>query len=99
MPENNQPQGQQVQIKASDEVLQGKYSDLAQIGFTQNGEEFILDFLSLSGQQMVSRVILSPKHMKRLSQAIKENLERYERQFGTLEAGQGPDHKIGFRAE
>ena len=94
-------ESKQVQIKASDEVLRGVYSNMAQVGFTQNGEEFLLDFFNLVPPvpMGVARIIVSPPHFKRLLKAMQDNLERYERQYGTISLAVVPDQKIGFKTE
>jgi len=80
-----------MQITADNETRRGHYSNLALISHRK--EEFILDFLFLDpqtqkateGQAMLtSRVILNPGHMKRLYQAIGENIQRYEKNFGKI---------------
>lgn len=100
MAERN-PQGQQFQIKLPDDIAKGVYSNLAQIAFSSNGEEFALDFFNLLPPvpMAVARVIVTPGHMKRLAIAINENLKRYEEQFGQIKPSQAPEHKIGFRTE
>jgi len=92
---------QQVQIKATDEKLVGVSANMANIGHGGSGEEFVLDFLSVfpPGGQLVSRVMLSPSHMKRLTNAMHEQLKQYEEKFGTISLAVVPDHKIGFRTE
>jgi len=64
------------------EVHKGVYSNVAVLHHTQ--EEFMIDFLFRSpGQlQMVSRVILSPEHMKRFGKAVENNLKKYEQTYG-----------------
>ncbi len=83
----------QMQIAADNETRRGKYANLALISHRK--EEFVLDFLFLDPQTpggaskpgqafLASRVILSPGHMKRLYQAIGENIQRYEKNFGQI---------------
>lgn len=90
---------QQLQIKASDEALQGKYSNALQITHTK--EEVILDFFGLTppGGQLVSRVITSPSHAKRILAALTDNLKKYEAQFGPLAAADEPKGDFGFHVE
>lgn len=97
--ENQQNDKQQIQVKASDEVLRGVYSNMAQIGHT--GEEFVLDFINAAPPvgSLVSRVILSPSHAKRLISALQDNIKNYEKQFGTISLAVVPDQKIGFKTE
>src|SRR5581483_3921743 len=92
-------QNQQIQIKAGDEVLKGVYSNMAQIAHT--GEEFAIDFMNIlpPGGSLVSRVIVSPSHAKRLAAALNENIKRYEEKFGTISLAVVPDAKIGFKTE
>ena len=92
-------QGGQLQVKVSDENLKGAYANMVQIGHT--AEEFILDFMNLVPPAgiLVSRVIVSPSHAKRLAAALQENIKRYEGQFGTISLAVVPDRKIGFKTE
>lgn len=98
---NQQNKPQEVQLKISDEVLKGVYANMAQIGYTSSGEEFILDFINLVPPAGIvsSRVIVSPQHMKRILNALEDNLKRYEEAFGKIEAGQSPTPSLGFRTE
>ncbi len=92
-------QKRQLKIKARDEDIKGVYSNLMQILHTK--EEFILDFFLASPPEgiLVSRVIMSPAHVKRMIRALKENLERYERSFGKIDEAEGPEERIGFSVE
>lgn len=99
-PNNHQHQGQQLQIKANDEALKGRYANMAQISHTK--EEFILDFFLAHppAGQLLDRIILSPGHMKRLANALKENVEKYEKQFSKIEEAEAPKGgNIGFQSE
>ncbi|UCB47407.1 MAG: DUF3467 domain-containing protein, partial [Spirochaetota bacterium] len=46
-----------------------------------------------------ARVIISPGHMKRIMDAIKKNLEVYEKKFGKIKPAIEPAHDttIGFK--
>lgn len=103
-PQNqNTPQGggqpQQIQVKVSDKVLRGQYSNMAQVAHTS--EEFVLDFMTIlpPAGQLTSRVLLSPSHYKRFVRALQDNLQRYEEQFGTIQLAVVPDQKIGFKVD
>lgn len=95
---DQQPQ-QQIQIKADDKDLKGKYSNLMQITHTQ--EEFVLDFFFAVPPQgtLASRVILSPGHLKRMVAALQDNIEKYESKFGKIEKADSPQSSIGFSAQ
>jgi len=80
-----------MQIAADNETRRGHYSNLALISHRK--EEFIIDFLFIDPQTqnkqadqalLTSRVVLNPGHMKRLYQAIGENIQRYEKNFGNI---------------
>lgn len=87
---------QQIQLKASDETLQGRYANAIQISHTK--EEVVFDFLALMPPQgqLVSRLIVSPGHAKRFLAALQENLGKYEKQFGALSAEPAPKQDFGF---
>ena len=95
---DNQHQ-QKIQIKATDEALKGLYANMAQVA--HNPEEFVIDFMNVfpPAGSLLARVVLSPGHMKRLAQAMAENIKKYEEQFGEIKSVGQPDHKIGFRTE
>jgi hypothetical protein len=88
----NQPNGQppqQIQVNTADELSRGRFSNNILIAHTQ--EEFILDWMlnSPSGMHLVSRVIVTPGHMKRILGALSENLRRYEQTFGQVSLPEG----------
>ncbi|MCD6320976.1 DUF3467 domain-containing protein [Candidatus Bipolaricaulota bacterium] len=81
----------EMQVIAEPALRKGVYSNLVVVSHQK--EEFVLDFLFVDpraqgpkgGQALlVARVILSPGHMKRLHQAIGENIEKYEKNFGKI---------------
>ncbi len=96
--QQNQQQ-QQIQIKASDDDLKGRYSNTMFVAHTK--EEFILDFLLISqpNGELTSRVITSPGHVKRIYKALGENIKLYEDKFGKIQEAQGPESNIGFKPQ
>ena len=100
MAEQQQPTPGQMQIKADEKELQGLYSNLMMIH--HNVEEFTLNFIYIfpNGAQgkLLSSMIVSPGHAKRIWRALGENISRYEAQFGTIkEAPEGPTPpNVGF---
>lgn len=98
MTEQQQPQAPQIQIKTSDEILRGNYSNMANILHTK--EEFVLDFMNVFPPTgtLNARVIVSPGHFKRMLVAMTENLAKYESQFGSVAPSEAPSNKIGFEA-
>jgi len=79
-----------VNIKIGDEEQKGRYSNLLRIAHSR--EEFILDFINLVPPQGVvtARIITSPGHLKRILRALRENLERYEAAYGTIQEATDP---------
>lgn len=94
-----QQQQGQMQVKISDETLKGAYANMVQVAHTP--EEFVLDFMNLfpPAGSVVSRIFVSPAHMKRLVAAMQDNIKKYEEQFGAIKASEGPNHQFGFRTE
>lgn len=99
-PQQGQLPGQ-MQIKADEKELQGIYSNLMMIH--HNVEEFTLNFIYIfpNGAQgkLLSSVIVSPGHAKRIWRALGENIARYEAQFGTIKEtpeGQTTPPTVGF---
>jgi hypothetical protein len=101
--DEKQPQQQpgQMQIKAEEKELQGLYSNLMMIH--HNVEEFTLNFVYIfpNGTQgkLLSSMIVSPGHAKRIWRALGENISRYEAQFGTIKEAPepgGPIPTMGF---
>jgi hypothetical protein len=92
----------QVQIKADEREMQGVYSNLVMI--QHHAEEFTLNFVYVfpNGTQgkLMSSVIVSPGHAKRIWRALGENISRFEAQYGTIkegpEGGPLPAANIGF---
>src|SRR5713101_8199857 len=96
-----QPQPGQMQIKADEKELQGIYSNLMMIHHSV--EEFTLNFVYIfpNGTQgkLLSSVIVSPGHAKRIWRALGENLSRFEAQFGPIKEApetSGPPPTVGF---
>ena len=86
-----QGQGQapgQVQIKADEKELQGMYSNLVMI--QHHAEEFTLNFVyvfpNATQGKLLSSMIVSPGHAKRIWRALGENISRFE---ALLRADQG----------
>jgi hypothetical protein len=81
-----------LQVEIDETVARGIYTNLALI--THSETEFLLDFLFLQPQspktKVLTRLVTSPVHAKRLMWALKENLEKYEARHGAIPAGEAP---------
>src|SRR4029077_10377092 len=96
----SETQAPQVQIKADEKELVGQFSNLAMIH--HNGEEFTMHFIYVFPNaphgKLVSSVILSPGHAKRLWRALGANLTRFDAQFGHIRESPTPSTPptVGF---
>ena len=74
----------QIQIITGDEMARGRYSN--NMAVSHSPEEFIIEWLlnSPSGTHLVSRVIVSPGHMRRIIDALSDNMRKYEAKFGPV---------------
>lgn len=84
MVKSDQQQPQQIQVNTIDEISRGRYSNLMMIAHSP--DEFMIDWLlnSPNGTHLVSRIIVSPGHVKRIIEALTVNLQQYEEQFGEV---------------
>lgn len=87
----------QIKIKAKDDDLKGVYSNSMMVSHTK--EEFFLDFFNIFPPQgiLASRVIMSPRHLKKVIEVLQENMKKYEDKFGRVEASKEPESSIGFQ--
>jgi hypothetical protein len=91
------PQTIQLQIEIDPATAQGAFVNMAMVNHTDT--EFTLDLIYVQPQApkatVRSRVITTPKHMKRLLLAIQDNLARYESRFGVVDLGDAPSFPQG----
>ena len=73
-----------IQIATGDEMSRGRYSNMMLV--SHSAEEFIMEWLlnSPSGMHLVSRIIVSPGHVKRIIAALTENMNKHESRFGPV---------------
>lgn len=92
----NDNKEQKLDIELPSEVSAGVYSNLQLI--THSNTEFILDFIQIMPgvpkAQVRSRVILAPEHAKKLLGALRENIDKYEAQHGTISENEIPQQFI-----
>lgn len=90
MSDSDKPPEMQLQIQLDDNVANGQYANMALVNHAET--EFTLDFIYVQPQQprakVLSRIITSPKHMKRLMMAMQDNLAKFEAKFGPVEVGE-----------
>ena len=94
------PQQHEVKVNFPQELHGGVYSNNMVVAHTK--EEFIMDFMMIVPPvgAVASRVIISPGHMKRMINALQDNVKKYEAAFGTIQAAEEPTKgKIGFHTQ
>ena len=91
------PEQKKININISKEVANGSYNNLVLSSFTK--EEFVFDyaFLQPNSQQadVQSRIIMSPRNAKILSNILNTHINDYEKKFGPLDDPKGQS-KIKF---
>ncbi|GLR17222.1 DUF3467 domain-containing protein [Portibacter lacus] len=82
----NKPANNQVNIDLPEDIAEGTYANLAIISHSHS--EFVVDFVRLVPNvpkaKVKSRIIITPEHAKRLMKALSDNIDKYEKQFGTI---------------
>jgi hypothetical protein len=91
--------GNNIEVRMPDDMQAGVFANNMVISHTK--EEFVLDFMMVAPPTgtVTARVIVTPGHMKRILAAFKENVARYEKAHGKIEAGPAPKQKLGFQPE
>ena len=89
MAEDNKNQNleeQGINVELPEDIAEGIYSNLAII--THSNSEFIVDFIKMlpgvPKAKVQSRIILTPQHAKRLLNALRDNIERFESANGSI---------------
>ena len=100
MTTNNQPQ--QVNIQLGEKEAEGTYANLAII--SHSPAEFIIDFTrvlpGVPKTKVYSRIIMTPPHAKSLLNALKDNIDKFEAQFGEIKivSELAKNQPMGFQA-
>ncbi|MBB6001807.1 MULTISPECIES: DUF3467 domain-containing protein [Arcicella] len=76
----------QINVELTEAMAEGEYVNLAMIAHSQS--EFVIDFIKMMPgipkARVKSRVILTPDHVYRLLNALKENIQKYEEAYGPI---------------
>ena len=86
----------EIKISFPEKMQGGVYANNMVVSHTK--EEFILDFIMAAppAGAVTARVIVSPGHMKRILEALRDNVSKYEKTFGTIQIAEAPKGTIGF---
>jgi hypothetical protein len=85
----------EVKIYFPNEIKGGVYANSMFVTHTR--DEFVLDFIMLAPPEgaVNARIIVSPGHMKRIYEALGENISKYEKNFGLIKIAEEPKI-VGF---
>lgn len=76
----------QINIELTEEIADGEYVNLAMIAHSNS--EFVIDFIKMMPgvpkAKVKSRIVITPEHAKRLLNALKDNVDKYEAAFGPV---------------
>ena len=80
----------EIKVRFPEQIMGGSYANHMIVLHTK--EEFIMDFILASppAGSVTARVITSPGHMKRIINALKDNVKKYEDKFGEIKEAQPP---------
>ena len=77
---------QQINIQLGEKEAEGIYSNLALI--SHSGAEFVIDFTRIvpgvPKTRVYARIIMTPQHAKSFLNAMQENINKYEQEFGEI---------------
>ena len=94
MSDTSQPPSLQLQSEIDENVANGQYVNMALVNHTDT--EFTVDFVYVPPRQtrakVRSRIITSPKHLKRLLATLQEGITRYESRYGVINVDDRPVH-------
>jgi hypothetical protein len=95
----NPAKANQINIELSEDIAEGIYSNLAMIAHSNS--EFVIDFIRLMPgvpkAKVKSRIVITPEHAKRLSNALIDNIRKYEETFGDIKKTEDtPKFPINF---
>ena len=90
-------QENQLNIELNEETAEGTYSNLAII--SHSSSEFVIDFIKvmpgMPKAKVKSRILMTPEHIKRLMNALEENIQKFEATNGKIkDLGPGPQGGI-----
>jgi hypothetical protein len=83
---NMEKKPQPISVELGEKEAEGIYSNMVLI--THSPAEFILDFArvlpGLPKSKVFARILMTPRHVKGLLEALKENVGKYEAQHGEI---------------
>ncbi len=99
---NTSTGNQQINVELGEKEAEGIYSNLALI--SHSPAEFVIDFTRMlpgvPKAKVYARIVMTPQHAKSFLHALKENVGKYEKQFGEVKihgAQPNVEQSIGFK--
>ncbi len=88
-----------INIELGEKEAEGIYSNLALI--SHSPAEFVIDFTRIlpgvPKTKVYARIIMTPQHAKSLFNALNDNIQKFERQFGEIKIPADPGgQQFGF---
>jgi len=86
----------EIKLRIPEQVQPGVYANNTMIAHTR--EEFVLDFVIMAPgvANVVSRVVVSPGHLKRMLSALESGMRKYEANFGPVQSSDVPPVNMGL---
>ena len=93
-------QQQQINVELGEKEAEGIYSNLALI--SHSPAEFVMDFTRMlpgtPKAKVFARIIMTPQHAKSFLQALEDNVNKFEKQFGEIKTfGENKQKAYGFQ--
>src|SRR5579863_132577 len=99
MAKTDPPAPQQINIEIGEKEAEGIYSNLAII--THSPAEFVVDFTrvlpGVPRARVQARIVMTPQHTKLLLNALRDNIEKFEKQFGEIRVDGSTGNGFGFQ--
>jgi len=98
---NHSPGPQHINVELGEKESEGIYSNFVLI--SHSPAEFVLDFTRMlpgvPKAKVYARIVMTPQHTKSLSNALNENIEKFEKEFGEIKMiGADQGKQFGFKA-
>lgn len=95
----NKEEQNQINIELTEEMAEGVYANLAMI--SHSNTEFVIDFIRMMPgvpkAKVKSRIVITPEHAKRFLLALKDNVAKFEENFGEINSiDQTPNFPMNF---
>ncbi len=98
---DNKKNSKELQLELDAQIADGVYANLVIVSHSDS--EIIFDFARmLPGKpkaRIHSRVILNPKNAKLFLNAFQDNIEKYEKKFGTIKIGDVAPPKFKIKGD